>query len=51
MVIDALRPKGQLPFVVRRVRSLPVKHHERTEFFVLAGVLSAQPPERTSEWF
>jgi len=41
-LLSSLRPKGQLPFVVRRVRSLPVGHHERTEFFVLSGVLSAQ---------
>ena len=31
MFINFLRPKGQLPFTVRRVRSLPVGYHERTK--------------------
>ena len=33
-ITSFLRPKGQLPFVVRRVRSLPVGYHERTKFII-----------------
>jgi hypothetical protein len=32
IAIDSLRPKGHAPFMVRRVRSLPVGYHERAGF-------------------
>jgi len=31
MGVGNLRPNGQMPFMVRRVRSLPIGYHERTK--------------------
>jgi hypothetical protein len=38
MFINFLRPKGQLPFTVRRVHSLPVGYHERTKNYLFSLV-------------
>ena len=38
MFINFLRPKGQPPFTVRRVRSLPVGYHERTKNYLFSPV-------------